>query len=153
MARASLTSHNAGRWIAAQYDFAVHGGEVGSIPLRVTVPAGAVVVNSLLHVLTAPTSGGSATIAISLESAGDILAATAFDAAPFDGTFGLGLARYRPTVVQDEIEPNPWALDESSAAAFVATTAERQLTLTIATAALTAGKINVFLNYVVNAAA
>ena len=64
---------------------------MGAVPLRVRLPAGAIVVNSVLHVLDAPVSAGSATIA-TLESAGDILAATAFDAAPFDGVLGLGLA-------------------------------------------------------------
>lgn len=153
MGAASLTNTNAGRWIAALYDFSVHGGAVGSIPLRVRVPAGAIVINSFLHVVSAPTSGGSATIALTLESAGDILTATAFDAAPFDGTFGLGKARYTPGIDLGSGDGSDTAIDDSAAAAFVLTTAERQLTLTIATAALTAGKINIFLEYVVNATA
>lgn len=153
MAAASLTNTNAASWIAALYDFSVHGGAVGDIPLRVRVPAGAVVVNSFVHVLTAPTSGGSATIAIKLESAGDILAQTAFDAAPFDGTLGLGLARYTPGIDLGSGDGSDTAIDDSAAAAFVITTTERQLTLTIGTAALTAGKINIFLEYVVNATA
>ena len=147
----SLTSNNAGRWLAALYDFAVHGGAVGDIPLRVSVPAGAVIVDSFVQILTAPTSSGSATIAISLESAGDILAATAFDAAPFDGTFGLGLARYTPGLRFPE--DLPIEIDDSDAGAFVAATEERELSLTIGTAALTAGKFNVFLHYVHNATA
>lgn len=153
MGQASITNNNALHGIAALYDFAIHGGAVGAIPLRVRVPSGAIVVNSFVHVLTAPESAGSATIAITLESAGDILAATAFDAAPFDGTLGLGRARYTPGLRAPDIGDLPVEIDDSAAASFVVTTAEREITLAIGTAALTAGRINVFLQYFLNTAA
>lgn len=153
MPRSSVTSTNASHCVAALYDFDVHGGEVGAVPLRVRLPAGAIVVNSVLHVLDAPVSAGSATIAITLESAGDILAATAFDAPPFNGTLGLGLARYTPSTKVPDVGDVPVVIDDSAAAAFVVTTTERELTLTIGTAALTAGKLNVFLQYYLNTSA
>ena len=153
MSAASLTNTNASLWLAAQYDFAVHGGAVGAIPMRVRVPKGAGIINSFLHILPAPDSGGSATIAIKVESTADILTATAFDAAPFDGTFGLGKARYTPGIDLGSGDGTDTAIDDSAAAAFIATTAERELTVTIGTAALTAGKFNIFIQYVVNATA
>ena len=153
MADASVTNTNAGKWLAARYDFTVHGGAVGDIPLRVRAPKGAVIINSFVHTIVAPTSGGSATIAIKLQSAGDILAATAYDDPPFDGTFGLGKARYTPAIDLGTGDGSDTAIDDSAAAAFIALTAERELTLTIGTAALTAGEINIFIQYVVNATA
>lgn len=153
MSQASVTNINASRWVAALYDFAVHGGAVGAIPLRVRVPKGAIIINSILQIVTAPDSAGSATIAISLESAEDILPETAFDDPPFDGDFGLGLARYTPGIDLGSEDGSDTAIDDSAAAAFVLATVERELTLTIGTAALTAGKLNIFLQYVFNTTA
>jgi hypothetical protein len=135
MSAASLTTESFVRYVAAQYDYAVHGGAVGDISLRVTVPKGAIIVNAIVEVLTVPTSGGSATIALKLESAGDIVAATSIASAPWSAT-GIKLGIPDHATVADQFK----------------TTADRTLTATVATAALTAGKFNVFLMYVVNTA-
>lgn len=126
---------------------------MGTVPLRVRLPKDAIVFNSVVHVIEAPASVGSATIAISIEDGGDILAETAFDAPPFNGTLGLGLARYTPSTRVPDVGDVPVVIDDSAAAAFVVTTAERELTLTIGTAALTAGKLNIFLQYFLNTTA
>lgn len=153
MSAASLTDTRAGRWLAAQYDFSVHGGAVGDIGLRVRVPAGAIVVNSFAKVLTAPT-GASATIGVKLEGAGDIFAVAAINGAPWSSTgLKLGLARYTPAIDLGSGDGTDEVIDDSAAAAFVTTTVERELKLSVGTAALTAGKINIFLEYVVNATA
>jgi hypothetical protein len=61
----------------AEYDFAVDGGAVGAIPLRGVgvlggaVPPGAVVHSGYVDVITPLASGGAATVALALESAGD----------------------------------------------------------------------------------
>lgn len=108
-----------------QYDFAENGGAVGAILLDLVLPDNAVIWDGFFDVVTAPTSGGSATIALGLNTATDLKAATAI--ASYTGIVAL--------------------VPVGTAAAAVKLTAERQLTLTIATAALTAGKINIFLNY------
>lgn len=150
---ASKTNVNARRTVAALYDFAVHGGAVGDIALRVRIPNGAVIVDSFAHVLTAPT-GASATVGVKLQSAGDVFSVAAISGAPWSSTgFKLGKLRYTPGIALGAGNGSDTAIDDTSAGAFLALTAERELTLSIGTAALTAGKINLFIEYVVNATA
>lgn len=69
------------------YDFAVQGGAIGTINLydpvfgkkiALVLPASFIINNVTIDVITAPTSGGSATLALtSGQSAGDLLAALA----------------------------------------------------------------------------
>lgn len=133
MAAASITNLQAKRSVAARYDFAVHGGAVGAVPLRVSLPSGAIVTNAFLRVRTAPTSGGSATISLGIEGAADLVAATAISSAPWSTT-GLKLCIPDAATVADQ---------------FI-TTAVREITATIATAALTAGAFDVFVDYYMN---
>lgn len=135
MSAASLTNQNALHCVAAQYDFSVHGGAVSDIGLRCWLPKGAIIVNSHLEVLTAPTSGGSAEIALKAEAANDLVTATAIGSAPWSST-GHKLCIPDIATVGD----------------YKKTTADRELTMSITVAALTAGKFNVFVWYVHNTA-
>lgn len=109
------------------YDFAVHGGAVGTIAVAASdpIPSGAIVVDAFLNVLTVPTSGGAATIALGVQAAGDLLAAAAIAGAPWSTT---GLKSLTPAF---------------TGATAIALTAARSLIVTVATAALTAGKFDV----------
>jgi hypothetical protein len=61
-----------------EYDFAKMGGAIGDITLRgPKLPVGALVPNALIYVENAVTAGGAATVALKLQGANDILAATA----------------------------------------------------------------------------
>jgi hypothetical protein len=111
-------------YVAFQYDFAVHGGVQGTINLKTAVPAGTIILDGLLDVITQPTSDGSATVAISVEGANDVYAAGAIS----------GLTPGLKDVVPD-----------GTAGKAIKTTQARNVTLTIAVAALTAGKIRGFL--------
>jgi hypothetical protein len=112
------------------YDFAIEGGAVGDITLRGdTIPSGAVIIDSLIKVETALTSGGAATVAIKAESAADINAADAISGAPWSTT---GSKRG----------------DLTATTAPVTTTAARALVATVAVEALTAGKFTVVVTYV-----
>lgn len=114
----------------ADYDFAVDGGAQGDIPLRGDkIPLGAIIVDALIHVETAPTSGGAATVAIKTEGAADINAADAISGAPWSTT---GAKRG----------------DFTATTAPIKTTAERTITATVGTAALTAGKFSVLVTYI-----
>lgn len=135
MAAAELINLAALRAIAVQYDFSIHGGAVGSISLRQKLPKSAILIHSVIEVLTAPTSGGSATIAVNTEAAGDVLTATAIGSAPWSST---GLKTATPVI--------------GTASGYIKTTADRDITITVATAALTAGKFNIFLFYLMNTA-
>lgn len=104
------------------YDFTVHGGAISTIKLPLVVPDNAIITECIVDVITDPTSAGSATIALGLNTTTDLLAATA-------------IASVTGVVVAKD-----------QAAAFKLT-AERQLQVTIATAALTAGKMAVYLSW------
>lgn len=121
--------------VQAEYDFAVDGGAVGTITLRAapdtgdnqgnTIPAGSVITHGYIDVATACLSA-TGTIAVQVEGAGDILAAT--------GQAGL-------TVGRKSVVP------AATGATAVKTTAARSIAVVIGTAAFTAGKLRVVLFY------
>lgn len=116
------------------YDFAVDGGAVSTIPLigGTLIPLGATILYGWIEVVTALTSGGSATAAIQVEGAGDIVPAQV-------------LATW--TTGRKKIVPCLGASAVLAAATDVRLTADRDISLVIAVAALTAGKFSVILEY------
>lgn len=110
-----------------RYDFAKHGGAVGDIVLDELLPKGAIVTDGMIHVTTAVLSGGSATVALKLLGTEDILAATA------KATLALNA----------KID----AVPDGTSANMIRCTAATGLTVTIATAALTAGAFTCWLEY------
>ena len=137
MGAASITNQEALQTICARYDYAVHGGAVGAIGLRVRVPKEAVIANVFADVITAPTSVDStATIAVHAEAANDLFTAAAVSGAPWSTTG-------RKQGIPD------WA----TVADYKKTTVEREITLTIAVQALTAGKVDFYITYGCNATA
>lgn len=113
--------------VEANYDFAVDGGATGTIVLRGdnTIPAGSVITGGYIDIETAALSG-TGTIAVQVEGAGDILAATA----------QAGLTTGRKSIVP-----------AGTGATTVKTTVTRSVAIVIATAAFTAGKFRVVLFY------
>lgn len=93
---------------------------VAAHPLAVKVPAKAIVYGGFVDVITAVTSDGGATVAISLVNANDLLTATA--------KASLTLAAQLPMAA---VIAQPIKL-----------AAEKAVTVTVGTAALTAGKID-----------
>lgn len=120
-----LHQDEVGGIVKVTYDFLWHGGAIGAISLPLKLPNKAIITDGYADVLVAPTSGGAATVALGLNTATDLKAATAI--ASWTGIVAL--------------------VPVGTAATAVKLTAERTLTLTVATAALTAGKINFFLDY------
>lgn len=129
--------HKTKNSVKCTYDFTVQGGAIGSINLldedgvAVTIPSGAIITRTLIYVPVACTSGGSATIAVKSKSAADLKAATAYT------SFTLA-------ALLDGVPAN-------TAATSIVMTADTIPAITIAVAALTAGKINVFIEYVLTA--
>jgi hypothetical protein len=115
------------------YSFAVDGGTVSTIALMgaTNIPSGAVVIGGYIDITTTLTSGGAATIAVQVEGAGDIVAATAV------ASWTAGLKNILPADTTASL----------SAATRVKTTAARDISIVIATAALTAGVFKVVLFY------
>lgn len=103
--------------------------------LGVTIPANALIVGGVMHVNTA-VAGVGASIAIHVEGAGDIQAAAAINGAPWS------------TIGRKAIVPKANTPESTS----ILTTAARPITATVTAAALTAGKVTIFLYYVQSAA-
>jgi len=114
----------------ADYDFAVHGGVVGDILLGVTIPNKAVILAGFGDIVTAFTStAGTGTIALKLQSAGDLLAAV--DADTLSGRVIL-------------------IPDFATVGDSIKLTAARELTITVATNAILSGKAVFFVMYVIS---
>lgn len=110
------------------YDFAVDGGALGTITLRSSdsgIPQGAYITHGLIDVTVAVASA-TGTVSAGVETTVDVLAAT--------GQAGLttGLKSVVPA---------------ATGATAIKTTTRRGPTITIATAALTAGKFDLILFY------
>jgi hypothetical protein len=114
----------------AHYSFAKNGGAIGDIVLDGdAIPKGAVVLDTLIRVDSAPDSAEhSGTIALKVQSAADLQAAKKVEEAPWSTT---GAKRGGLTATS----------------APILLTARRHITATIATKALTKGKFTVFVRY------
>lgn len=112
-----------------EYDFSVDGGVIGDLTLRGdSFPEGAVITGGMVHVKAACVGGASASVSLKVESAADVMAATAM----------AGMV----TNALLDVEP-----DGTAANAVRTTENGRKVVATIATAALTAGKFVVALEY------
>lgn len=116
--------------VVFQYDYSVHGGAVGSIGTNIFIPSSSHVTKVYFEKFTAFTSGGSATVAVTLVSAGDLLAATAYNNAIFTANIGTGIPTGTPATMVKNTNST-----------------ETEVLFTIATAALTAGKYNIHIEY------
>lgn len=133
----SADGHGMLRLARATYDFAEHGGDIGDIGLGVTLPEGAIVVGGLVDVVTTCTTEGAdaGTMAISVEGAGDIVAAIAVS--DLTDPWDEGLQAIIPKANTPETTG-------------IKCTADREITATIAVQKFTAGKFVVFLYYVLS---
>jgi hypothetical protein len=117
-------------WARARYDSAANGAGVGPHVLSGDwIPKGAVIIDTLIRVTTPGDSANdTATIALGVESAADLLTAAVISGAPWS-TAGAKRATLTATT------------------APVTTTARRQITATVAVQALTAGRFTVYVRY------
>jgi len=99
---------------------------VGAHPLAVKIPDNAIVIMGFVDVIAAVTSNGDATVAIHLVDANDLLTAT--------GKANLALAAQLPMAA---VITTPIKL-----------AAEKAVTVTVGTAALTAGKIDGYIIWI-----
>lgn len=119
-----------------EYDFAIDGGGVGTIPLRAissnpgnAFTAATEIFDSILDVLTPLTGGAGATAALQVEAAGDVVAAAVVTGVPWSTA---GRKAGIPV----------------SAATSIKTTASRTPSLVVAVNPLTAGKFRLVLEYI-----
>lgn len=99
---------------------------VAAHPLAVTIPDNAIVIGGSIDCIAAVTSDGSATVAISLVSAQDLLVETAKSALAIKAQLPLAAVIAAPIKLE----------------------AAKPVTVTVGTAALTAGKINGYIIWI-----
>ncbi len=114
----------------ATYSFAVNGGAVSTIDLGVTIPSGAIVYQALIDVRTALTSGGAADVGLTLLTEDDLLADTDYDGAPWSTT---GIKACIPV---------------GTAASAIKLTSDKNVSVEVEDAALTAGIFDVYVLYI-----
>lgn len=115
------------------YDLGVAANlPVGAHTLGVTIPINAIIVGGFVDVNTAITGEASATLALSVEGANDIISAAVVSGAPWS------------TIGRKAIVPKANTPESTS----VKTTAARLITATVGTAALLTGKLTGYLYYV-----
>tara|TARA_R110002153_G_scaffold205737_1_gene358479 strand:- start:60 stop:1535 length:1476 start_codon:yes stop_codon:yes gene_type:complete len=113
----------------ASYDFSDQGGAVGNISLTGRIPIDSTITHAWYEVLEAPTSSGSATLSFGV----DVNDPTGLKTATAIGSYTAGYG---------DLTPN------NTATTFTTkTTNPRNILMTIGTAALTAGKINIYYTY------
>jgi hypothetical protein len=120
----------------ARYDFAADGGAIGNInllPAGSELPAGALIKDGWIDVLTVPTSGGAATLGLGIEAAGDLVAATVISGAPWSTTGRKVIIPVGTVATQKK------------------TTVARNIVAAVGAFALTAGVFDVYLEYVLTA--
>jgi hypothetical protein len=121
-----------GGTVQFEYRFDREGGAVGTVfLLGPTLPEGAIIKDAYIDVLTVPTSGGAATVALGFETTTDVNAADAISGAPWSAT--------------GRVDAD--ALELGTESGYVKLTAARGLRMTIGTAALTAGRFAVHVLY------
>lgn len=117
------------------------------------IPAGALILDALYVVNTTFTSAGDlAQIAIASEGAGDILAAVAIGGTndPWDAGVHATLVA-TPALSVFHASNNPTQLEyiQNIKSKYILTTAEREITWTVSVEALTAGKITLYVTYLI----
>lgn len=118
--------------VRATYSFVSNGGAAAAHGLGQYLPDNAIIVDSLIDVVTTCTSANdTGTMAISVEGANDIVSAIAINNGgnPWDSGLHAGVP-------------------VGTAATAIKLTAKREITATIAVQPFTAGKFHVFIWYV-----
>lgn len=110
-------------------DFA-RGTLSGSVDTGITLPSKAIIRNSFIDVITQPTSGGATEIGFTAQTAFDLYGRTA------KASLTTGI---KDGVVEDGTE-----------AGYIKLTAARTVYAVVSGSALTAGKIKIFVDYVVS---
>lgn len=118
--------------VKAKYSFATNGGATGTMFLQdefgqeILIPSGAIVKQVIIDRATAPASaGGAGTVALGINTTTDLLAA----------------------VDADTLSAIHAGIPVGTAATAVKATADRKLQLTIGVEALTAGVLNIYVEF------
>ncbi len=125
---------------------------IGAYGLGVYLPTKAIITNVIIDLVTTFTSAtDAATIAISAQSANDIVSALAISDASNIWDAGLrGSKVGYPNFGADAAHDSAVEVAALFSASMVKLTASRELTATVAVEALTGGKANIFVEYIIS---
>lgn len=154
--QAPVTGNQARQMAMATFDPSANTAQrpVGAYGLGVYIPSKAVVTKVWYDVITTVTtaSADAGTIALHLQAADDVVAAIAVSDATNVWDAGIrGTKIGWPNLGADTAHDTAVEVAALFAATMLKMTAEREITATVAVAALTAGKINIFVEYVLSA--
>jgi len=135
----------------ATYDFAVDGGAIGAIGSGVYLPDNAVITEAWIDVITTCTtaSADAGTMAVHIQAANDIVAAIAVSDASNVWDAGIRGTKIGSYATSGNAE-TALVQTASLAASRLKLTAVREIIFTIATQAFTAGKFNVYVEYMIS---
>lgn len=138
------------RVVKATFD-ATSGATAAAHGLGVVIPKGAIITGAFIDVTTTFTSSTDAgTIAISVQGANDLVSAIAIS----DGTNVWDAGRHgtlagSPALGADAAHDTAIEVAALVAASYIKTTANKEVTATVATEPLTDGKCDIYIEYVV----
>jgi hypothetical protein len=139
----------------ATFDPSANTGDrtVAAHGLGVYIPTKAIITRVWYDVVTTFTSASAdaGTIALHIQAADDVIAAIAISDAtnPWDAGLHGTLLGY-PNLGADAAHDSAAEVAALFAGVMLKTTAEREITATVAVAALTAGKANIYVEYVIS---
>jgi hypothetical protein len=140
--------------VVAEFNPSANTGErtVAAHGLGVFIPAKAVVTRVWIDVVTTFTSAGAdaGTIALHLQSANDVVSAIAISDASNVWDAGIHGSKIGFPALADTGTQTALEVAALFAGSMLKMTAERELTATVATQALTAGKANIYVEYVIS---
>jgi len=138
----------------AIFDPSANTGErtVAAHGLGVYIPDNAIITKVWVDVITTFTSAGAdaGTIALHAQAADDIVAAIAISNASNVWDAGLHGSKIGFPALADTATQTALEVAALFAATYLKTTAEREITATVAVQALTAGKAAIFVEYIVS---
>jgi hypothetical protein len=125
---------------------------IAAYGLGVYIPTKAVITRVWIDVVTTFTSAGAdaGTIAIHLQTANDVVAAIAISDASNVWDAGIHGSKIGFPALADTATETALVVAALFAGSVLKTTAEREITATVAVQALTAGKANIFIEYFIS---
>lgn len=150
--------------VKAKYNYDDNGGTIGTYELGATIPSGAIVTRVFYNVNTTFTTAGAdaGTIAIQIESANDVVAALAVSNAANIWDAGIHSTKVPFGAVASAAADGSYALDpeggiindvgnlkERGTPPYIITTEDRGLSVLVATQNVTAGDMDIYVEYVI----
>jgi len=150
--------------IKAKYNYDDNGGTIGTYGLGAIIPDGAIVTRAFYNVNTTFTTDGAdaGTIAIQLEAANDIVSALTVSNAACIWDAGIHSTKVPFGAVASALADGTYAADpeggiindvgnlkEQGTPPYIITTEDRELSVVVATQDVTAGDMDIYVEYVI----